>query len=1247
MSLNVNGLGNPIKRARVMTKIKKENKHVVFLQETHLSPQENEKLKKCGYRKVYYSSHVHSHKRGVAILILNSFTFEIIKEIKDKEGRYIIVKGKTSNSILTLVCIYAPPNSDKSFFKDLLDVIALEAEGVCICGGDLNIILNYDLDTTSQNRNKKCLTKYLNTTLEETGLVDVWRLLHPLQRDYTHYSIPHSVHSRIDYFLMQKEACYRVLDCKIGVADVSDHNAIFLTIQMDPLPKNTTWRLNVSILNNETIVNDIKQEIDTFIRENDNGEVNPLMLWDSMKAVLRGKLIAKTTYLKRIRMEKYTNLIKTLKELEQKFRTKKESSIQKQITEVKTQIEELLNQEVEKKARYLKQSYYEIGPKSAKLLARRLRKRQIDTAIYKIKNPTSHKVETKPEEIENIFRDYYQRLYSQEGTVDKQSIRDFLYSLDLPSIGEMQNKTITKEITLEELNKAVGRLKANKTPGSDGFPAEWYRTFQEKLNPILLRSFNWTLREGQVPPSWNDAIVSLIPKEGRERDDCANYRPISILNVDYKLYTSIIAKRLELFIADLIDEDQCGFIPGRQTHDSIRRTIHILHKINGNDSSAALISLDAEKAFDRVGWEFLYLTLERFGFNQDSIKTIKAIYHQPTARVKVNGSLSDRFHLNRGTRQGCGLSPTLFALYIEPLAQAIRQEEGIKGVIMGENEHKIGLFADDVMLYVRDLDTSLPKLLEVIRKFHEYSGYKLNITKTQLIHFNYVPSEEIKNMFKVHWKTKTIKYLGVNITRRPELLYSANYNPISDYLKKDLDRWSTYPLDFSSRIHVIKMNILPRLLYLFQALPLEIHTQQFAAWDRMVSRFIWGGKRARIRLSTLQLPRDRGGMALPNLMLYFQAAQLRPLCLWCDNSYTAKWKDIETYNPGCNVQTLLGEDGLTNTIRAKLNPIALFSLEIWFSIIKQSKLKNSHKMLRWIALDNSFKPGQYDSVFKDWIHRGLTAFSLIAKNDKVMSFQELKTRFDLKNTDLFRYLQVRDYYNKEIKAASSGEVTNPLIEVMCGAYQQKTTRIVSKLYHGLLKNLKCTTLYVKTKWEQEQNVTITEDEWYQMCSVLQMSTSSQQWREFNWKCLIRFFITPHIKSKQLRIQQACWRGCGSMDANHSHIFWTCSKIQPFWAIVSETLQKVLGYNIPKEFSVLYLGNIVEKVQEEDLYLTRILLTAARKSITRLWLKPDVPNLQQWTNIIQSIYIMEKLTYSIRLRVPDFIRRWRKWSTFCL
>ena len=135
---------------------------------------------------------------------------------------------------------------------------------------------------------------------------------------------------------------------------------------------------------------------------------------------------------------------------------------------------------------------------------------------------------------------------------------------------------------------------------------------------------------------------------------------------------------------------------------------------------AALISLDAEKAFDRVNCYFLYLTLERFGFSEKTIQCIKSLYSKQSARIKVNGSLSDRFALERGTRQCSCLSacPTLFALYIEPLAQMIRQEDVITGIDINDQNHTISVFADDVLFILKDPVNSFMKLIQIL----EHSG---------------------------------------------------------------------------------------------------------------------------------------------------------------------------------------------------------------------------------------------------------------------------------------------------------------------------------------------------------------------------------------------------------------------------------------------------------------------------------------------------------------------------------------------
>ena len=124
---------------------------------------------------------------------------------------------------------------------------------------------------------------------------------------------------------------------------------------------------------------------------------------------------------------------------------------------------------------------------------------------------------------------------------------------------------------MEEIGKAISRLKANKAPGTDGFPGEWNKAFKDEIVPMLFDCFNYTLKKGEPPSTWREAIISVIPKEGKDRKECSSYRPIFVLNIDYKLYASILVKRLEHIIVELVDPDQTGFVRERQTQDNIRR----------------------------------------------------------------------------------------------------------------------------------------------------------------------------------------------------------------------------------------------------------------------------------------------------------------------------------------------------------------------------------------------------------------------------------------------------------------------------------------------------------------------------------------------------------------------------------------------------------------------------------------------------------------------------------------------------
>ena len=172
------------------------------------------------------------------------------------------------------------------------------------------------------------------------------------------------------------------------------------------------------------------------------------------------------------------------------------------------------------KMRFIKQTFYESGPKATKILARRLRSQQMRNSINKIRDHSTGELNYDPGKIKVIFQSYYKTLYDQSVQVDDNEIQDFLTNLDLPSIGSTQNEMLSRPITKVELDKVISRLKSNKSPGSDGFPNEWYKVFRDDLTPLLLDSFNYTLKYAKCPPSWREAIISVILKEGKNCDHC-------------------------------------------------------------------------------------------------------------------------------------------------------------------------------------------------------------------------------------------------------------------------------------------------------------------------------------------------------------------------------------------------------------------------------------------------------------------------------------------------------------------------------------------------------------------------------------------------------------------------------------------------------------------------------------------------------------------------------------------------------
>ena len=257
---------------------------------------------------------------------------------------------------------------------------------------------------------------------------------------------------------------------------------------------------------------------------------------------------------------------------------------------------------------------------------------------------------------------------------------------------------------MEETIQAIRSIGPGKSAGPDGLPAEVYKAHEKIAAPILTTLYNLALDKGTRAYTMREGDIILLYKKGDARDP-RNYRPITLLQSDYKRLAKLLTNRLGKVIGKLTSENQLGFVPRRL----ISEATHLLQLtrayLDETGEPGLLLALDWEKAFDRVSWEFYHLALKLLNFGPDFQALAKSLTSEdarPIRTIKTNGGRSYPFTVGSGMPQGCPLSPLTFLLTTEALTRAINKDEDIEGVDLNGYNLKISQFADDTALIARD-----------------------------------------------------------------------------------------------------------------------------------------------------------------------------------------------------------------------------------------------------------------------------------------------------------------------------------------------------------------------------------------------------------------------------------------------------------------------------------------------------------------------------------------------------------------
>ena len=1174
-SHNVRGINHIQKRTAIFNWVKSKEFDVVFLQETY-SCKQDEQLWQSEWEGPMFFSHGSKHSCGTTIMVKRGFDF-IAEEIDcDCNGRFILIKAKIQGEIMYLLNIYAP-NSEKdktSFFRGInLKLVEhnVTANDLIFIGGDWNSAMCGEMDKNGGRKlTGQTISDDMKTLITNFDLIDIWRVQNPTTKRYTFRQKRPLIQTRLDYFLISKYASDMVNQSRILASFCSDHSCVSLNLStIEKSNKgNGLWKYNSSLNSDNTYVEAMKLLLNEWNNQYDGIE-NKHLKWDLIKYEIRNYTRKYGSKRKKDLNQEIVYLNNELTQLEIDLGLTPSEELQ---TEYETKRERLKEIEEERAKGAIIRSrvkWLEEGEKPTKYFFNLEKSNYSKKHIRKLHLENGQSV-TNDKEILNEACIFYSDLYKSNNTIIENNNQFF--TKDHKTLSNSEKLHCDNDITPEECYKCLLSFKNNKTPGNDGLTKEFYLKFWPNISKPLMESFRYSQEIGKMSTSQRQAVVTLIEKKDSDRQYLSNWRPISLLNFDYKLLTKTLANRIKVVLPSIISSSQTGYIKDRSITDSVRLIQDLLHYLQIKKLPGILLMIDFKKAFDSLEWNFITRALTHFNFGPNFIQWTQIIYNDISSCIINNNVTSQYFKIERGVRQGDPLSPYLFIISVELLAISLKMNSNINGINIDSREYKLTMYADDLTLTLSNT-SSVHETRETLTNFGKCSGLEINKQKTEaMLIGSWDGYEEIPKL-NVKITNKPVKLLGIYITADINSIVMQNFDSKIDALLRQLHWWKARDLSLKGKVLIVKSLGLSKFQYVASLLP--IPETVIKRVNKIIYEFIWGGKVDKVKRCIFEQDYPRGGYKMLNFIDMIKSSS----AYWMKSYLDCTDRDWKlTFESLCKIKNLnlfLRSNFDTKEIPASLPEYYVDSIKNWHHILqyKENNTNASLANFNFIWYNKDIKIEGNTVYCANLFSIGLwTIKDLYNTDDTIIPFSIWRRR-GAKEIHRLLWMSIIRIANTSLKHLIKTSTLHTKVTIKSQSVSIQT--ITQKHIKSILANVKYesingSSLKYRIKWSENFGI-IANEHWENIFKILHFSPIGNKTKDLQYKIILRVISTNYLLYKMGKVTSPNCSFCHIALERIDHLFFECIHVKSLWASVFATVQQKFGTDLIPTLKLCILG----------------------------------------------------------------------------